>query len=139
MGVSFDNLFLDHFYENCYSGIFIKSSKSDAVVMVQNGHFYFVQLFLDIFGHFWTFLDIFPMKKLLQRIFIKSSKSDAVRMVQNGHFYFQVFFEIVAANFYKKFEKRCSGDGAKWTFLFSGLFWNCCSGFFSKVRKLLQW
>jgi hypothetical protein len=75
-----------------------------------------------IFGHFWTFLDIFPMKKLLQRIFIKSSKSDAVGMVQNGHFYFQVFFEIVAADFFQKFEKRCSGNGAKWTFLFSGLF-----------------
>jgi hypothetical protein len=44
---------------------------------------------------------------------------DAVVMVQNGHFYFQVFFEIVAADFYKKFENGCSGDGAKWTFLFS--------------------
>jgi hypothetical protein len=91
----------------------------DAAGMVLNGHFYFVQLFLDIF---WTFLDIFPMKKLLQRIFIKSSKSDAGAMVQNGHFYFQVFFEIVAVDFYKKFENGCSADGAKWTFLFSGLF-----------------
>jgi hypothetical protein len=49
-----------------------------------------------IFGHF---LDIFPMKKMLQRIFIKSPKMDAVGMVQNGHFYFHVFFEIVAADF----------------------------------------
>jgi hypothetical protein len=85
MGVSFDNPFLDHFYENCYSGIFIKSSKSDAAVMVQNGHFYFVQLFWTFFGHF-------------------SHEKN------------------VAADFYKKFENGCSGDGAKWTFLFSGPF-----------------
>jgi hypothetical protein len=85
--------YFGHFsYENCYSGIFIKSSKMNAVGMVQNGHFYFVQLFLDIFGHF-------PHEK------------------------------IVAADFYKKSENGCSGYGAKWTFLFSGLFWNCCSGF----------
>jgi hypothetical protein len=94
--------------------------------MVQNGHFYFVHF---IFGHFWTFLDIFPMKKLLQWIFIKNAKSDAVRMVQNGHFYFQVFLKIVAVDFCKNSENGCSADGAKWTFLFSGLFENCCSGF----------
>ena len=67
-------------------------------------------------------MDIFIFRsflKLLQRIFIKSWKSDAVVMVQNGHFYFQVFFGIVAADFFQKFENRCSGDGAKWTFLFS--------------------
>ena len=94
--------YFGHFsYENCYSGFFIKSSKMNAVGMMHNGHFYFVQLFLDIF---WTFLDIFPMKKLLQRIFIKNPKMDAVGMVQNGHFYFQVFFEIVAADFFQKFE-----------------------------------
>jgi hypothetical protein len=98
----------------------------NAVGMVQNGHFYFVYF---IFGHFWTFLDIFPMKKLLQRNSIKNAKMNAVVMVQNGHFYFQVFLKIVAVDFYKKCKNGCSGDGAKWTFLFSGLFENCCSGF----------
>ena len=100
-------------------------------------------------GHKWTFLflgifgNTLKILKICSQFSKKYVKKHAVPKCITWTLIFGTFFmknmNLLQWNFWKKSENLCSGDGQKWTFLFSKLIcdWHECR-FLPKFWKFMQ-